>query len=75
MADAGAGFDAGNGCVLDARANEPGAPSWDEKIDKTGGLHDLRRAMAGRVFDDVHDVGVKARRADAVFERVHDGLA
>ena len=61
--------------MLDARANEARAASRDEKVDKTGRLHDFRRAMAGGILDDVHNIRVKARRADAVFERVYDRLA
>ena len=74
VADAGSRFDAGNGCVLDACADEPCAASRDEKVDKTGSLHDFRRAMAGGILDDVHDIRVKARRAHAVFERIYDRL-
>ena len=74
VADAGSRFDAGNGCMLDTSADEACAASRDEKVDKTGSLHDFRRAMAGGILDDVHDIRVKARRADAVFERVYDRL-
>ena len=75
VADAGSRFDAGNSCVLDTSADEACAASRDEKVDKTGSLHDFRRAMAGGILDDVHNIRVKARRAHAVFERIYDRLA
>ena len=75
VADASSRFDAGDGCMLDASADEACAASRDEKVDKTGRFHDLRCAMAGGILDDVHNIRVKAYSTHAVFERIYDRLA
>ena len=59
-------------CSTHARI-EPRAASGDQEVHKSACFHDLRRAAAGGVFDNVHDVRIKARPFDAALERFHDG--
>ena len=74
MADARAGFDAGNGCIFNAGADQPRAAARDQKIDKAVRRHQRLRARMRRVLDDVDDIAVAADGFDARLERCDDGV-
>ena len=75
MADAGAGLDAGHGCVLDAGADQPGPAAGDQQIDQPVRGHQLVGAGVGGVLDEAHRALRQAHPAQTGAQSLHDGVA
>ena len=75
MADAGAGLDAGHGCVLDAGADQPGPAAGDQQIDQPVCGHQLVGAGVGGVLDEAHRALRQAHPAQTGAQGLHDGVA
>ena len=75
MADAGAGLDAGHGCVLDAGADQPGPAAGDQQIDQPVRGHQLVGAGVGGVLNEAHRALRQAHPAQTGAQSLHDGVA